>query len=167
MPKRGTTKFFSKKQEKKVAEALKGKEVIASGALWSAKADVRSDVFLCECKTTEKDYYRLTPTTWLKIRDEAVKDGIRQPLMCIEVNDKKKGLIGFAVFNNDELQLFNEADIVQFILVTRTLRVDSGLFNTNLKVVKYKYSVGVYPPITVTLCPWEIFQEKAEEKGLI
>ena len=164
MPKRGTTKFLSKKQEKKVAKDLKGREVIASGAIWSAKADVRSDAFLCECKTSEKEYYRLTPITWAKIRDEAVKDGIRLPIMCIEVKDTQLGVIRLAVFNNNELELFGKETISKVVLTTRALRVDKNMLKG---ATEYKYSVGVYPPVFVTVCSWDLFLEKAEEKELI
>ena len=53
-------KLQSRKQEKRVAKETKGKTTPASGAFWSAKADVRSKLFLVECKTTQKDYYDLT-----------------------------------------------------------------------------------------------------------
>lgn len=79
----------SQLQEKSVAKDLEARTVVASGALWSAKADVRSDEFLVECKTTSKPYYSLTMTVWEKIEKEAVKDGLRIPLMCVDVNDGK------------------------------------------------------------------------------
>lgn len=79
----------SKKQESKVAKELSGKVTPASGALWGAKADVRNDIFLIECKTTEKDFYSLTYNTWNKIYKEAIKDGLRIPVMCIDLNNGK------------------------------------------------------------------------------
>ena len=88
MAKRGTTKFKSNLQEKKVAEELGGKVQIASGAL-DDKADVRSRDFLCECKTTEKDFYTLKADTWNKIQKEAYKLGLC-PIMCIQTNDEAR-----------------------------------------------------------------------------
>lgn len=85
----------SQLQEKSVAKDLDAKTVIASGALWGSKGDVRHDDFLVECKTTEKSYYSLTMKVWEKIEKEAIKDGLRIPLMCIDVND---GEDRFAVF---------------------------------------------------------------------
>lgn len=85
----------SQLQEKSVAKDLDAKTVIASGALWGSKGDVRHDEFLVECKTTEKPYYSLTMKVWEKIEKEAIKDGLRIPLMCIDVNDGKDR---FAVF---------------------------------------------------------------------
>lgn len=79
----------SQLQEKSVAKDLDAKTVIASGALWGSKGDVRHDEFLVECKTTEKSYYSLTMKVWEKIEKEAIKDGLRVPLMCIDVNDGK------------------------------------------------------------------------------
>ncbi len=75
----------SQLQEKQVAKDLSAEVVIASGALWGSKGDVRSDKFLVECKTTDKSYYTLSVPTWQKIEKEAVKDGLRIPVMCIEL----------------------------------------------------------------------------------
>ena len=68
---------------------LEAKTVVASGALWGSKGDVRHDDFLVECKTTEKPFYSLTMKVWEKIEKEAVRDGLRIPLMCVDVNDGK------------------------------------------------------------------------------
>lgn len=85
----------SQLQEKSVAKDLEAKTVIASGALWGSKGDVRHDEFLVECKTTEKPYYSLTMKVWEKIEKEATRDGLRIPLMCVDINN---GEDRFAVF---------------------------------------------------------------------
>ena len=90
MAKRGTTKFKSDLQERQVASDLQGRVQIASGAL-DDKADVRSRDFLCECKTTEKDFYTLKADTWNKIQKEAYKLGLC-PIMCIQTNDEGANL---------------------------------------------------------------------------
>lgn len=66
----GTTKYFSNKQEKRVAEMFGGKVQFASGAL-NEKGDVLSAEFLFECKITSKEFYILKCETWNKIRKEA------------------------------------------------------------------------------------------------
>lgn len=85
-----TLKRISKNQESRVAKEISGKVTPASGALWGAKADVRNDIFLVECKTTEKDFYSLTFNTWDKIYHEAIKDGLRIPVMCIDLSNGKQ-----------------------------------------------------------------------------
>ena len=45
------TRFYSNKQEKKVAKAIGGKQVSNSGATAFNKGDVTTDLFLLECKT--------------------------------------------------------------------------------------------------------------------
>lgn len=80
----------SKKQESKVAKEMSGKVTPASGALWGCKADVRSEKFLVECKTTEKEFYSLTFNVWDKIYNEAIKEGLRVPVMCIDLNNGKE-----------------------------------------------------------------------------
>lgn len=45
------TRFYSKQQEKKVAQVVKGKRTANSGATMFSKGDVVTDNFLIECKT--------------------------------------------------------------------------------------------------------------------
>ena len=88
-----TVKKRSQLQEKQVARQFDAKTVVASGALWGAKGDVRSDRFLIECKTTEKDYYSLTASVWEKIEREATKDHLRIPLMVIDLEDRDRVVV--------------------------------------------------------------------------
>ena len=90
MAKKGTTKYFSNKQEKDVAKQIGGNTVIASGALWHSSSDVRNSQFLVECKTTEKDYYTITAKVWEKICKEANRDGMRTPLLVIDLHNNHK-----------------------------------------------------------------------------
>ena len=48
------TRFYSSKQEKQVAKAIGGKQTSNSGATAFSKGDVRTDLFLLECKTCVK-----------------------------------------------------------------------------------------------------------------
>lgn len=89
------TKINSKKQERRVANFIGGKETVASGALYFQKADVREDTWLIECKTTANDYYILRQATWNKITKEAQQDGLRYPLMQIDLEDGKTSLVVF------------------------------------------------------------------------
>lgn len=86
-------KVKSQAQERRVAKELQADTVIASGALWGSKGDVRSGRFLIECKTTSKDYYSLTVDTWNKISKEALKDGMRIPIMQIELSGGKERIV--------------------------------------------------------------------------
>ena len=45
------TRFYSKRQENKVAKAVGGSRTANSGATAFSKGDVRTDTFLLECKT--------------------------------------------------------------------------------------------------------------------
>lgn len=107
-----TVKRRSQKQEKSVAKDMGAKIVVASGAMWSAKGDVRSDKFLIECKTTEKDFYSITTKVWEKISLEADKDGMRIPLLFVDLRDKDR----FVVFNpNDFSVQVNTYEIVPHV----------------------------------------------------
>lgn len=90
----------SQKQEKTVAKNLNGRVTPASGALWGAKGDVRTDVFLIECKTTGKSSYSLKASIWNKIRDEAIADGLRLPLMVISVAGNEFAVIEAAILED-------------------------------------------------------------------
>lgn len=83
----------SKKQESKVAKEIGGKVTIASGALYFQKADIRSEEFLIEAKTTEKSFYSLNIQIWNKIEKEALRDNLRTPLMHIQTNDGKQQFV--------------------------------------------------------------------------
>lgn len=96
-----TVKERSQKQEKSVAKDFDAKVTVASGALWGQKGDVRNSKYLIECKTTEKDHYILNARTWEKIEREAIRDGLRIPLMVIDLEDDKR-IVVFKLkdFNN-------------------------------------------------------------------
>lgn len=176
MPKKGTTKYLSDRQEKEVAEEINGKQVIASGALWSMKADVRNDRLLVECKITEKEYYRLTFATWKKIKEQAVKDSIRYPLMCIDVKVKGE-FCRYAVFDPYELgyppfdkeiflskEVFTEVGTFGIHIGNsmKSIRVPNGTFK---KCLYYDHvNSPMWTPLVV---PWEDFKDFAEKKGLI
>jgi hypothetical protein len=99
-------------QEKRVAKEINGQPTIASGAIWTQKADARADLFLCECKTTDKAYYPLQVKTWLKIEKEALKDSIRTPIMCIDLRGGKNKI---AVVRYLDLISLDIPDHVQFL----------------------------------------------------
>lgn len=88
-----TVKQRSQKQEKAVAKALEAKVVVASGAIWSAKGDCRSEKCLIECKTTKKDFYSVTSKVWEKIEEEAIRDNDRIPLLVVDLQDKERFVV--------------------------------------------------------------------------
>jgi hypothetical protein len=83
----------SKKQEKRTAKDFGGKTTPASGALDGAKGDVRTSLFLIENKYTDTPSYVLKLETWKKIEKEALKDGLRYPMMQIDIQDRQLVLL--------------------------------------------------------------------------
>lgn len=65
------TRFYSNKQEKKVAKAVGGRQVSNSGATAFAKGDVKTSQWLIECKTctTEKKSFSIKKE-WLQKNKE-------------------------------------------------------------------------------------------------
>ena len=83
------TRFYSSRQEKKIAKAVQGKQVANSGAgLWG-KGDVRNDLFLLEAKThTEfKDSFSIKHSWIEKNREEAFQMGKRYSALVVDWGD--------------------------------------------------------------------------------
>ena len=55
MAKIGTTRYYSNKQEKRVAKLVNGKQTANSGATAFSKGDVYNDSWLIECKTSTSE----------------------------------------------------------------------------------------------------------------
>lgn len=109
-----TVKKRSQLQELSVANSLNGKTVVASGAMWNAKGDVRNDEFLVECKTTKNYHYTLRSTTWEKIQFEARKDRMRIPLLIVDLED------------SDRYVIFNPRDFLSDVREFDTPKINSG-----------------------------------------
>lgn len=77
----------SAKQEARTAKEFGGKVTPASGALDGAKGDVKTSLYLIENKYTDANFYKLDASIWEKIFREATKDGLRIPLMQIDIQD--------------------------------------------------------------------------------
>lgn len=61
------TRFYSNRQEKKVATAVKGKKTANSGATPFSKGDVVTELFLLECKT------KTSPSNSMTVKKEWIE----------------------------------------------------------------------------------------------
>lgn len=77
----------SRKQEQHVAAAIGGRPTPASGAFWSRKGDIRSDMYLVEAKCTQAASIVVKRAVWDKIRREALLDG-RIPVLALQIQDR-------------------------------------------------------------------------------
>ena len=135
----------SQKQEDRVAKEIGGRRVIASGALWGSKGDVRNSDYLIECKTTSKSFYTLNRQVWDKIYKEAVRDGARIPVMCIELKDGKTKLAVLSTVFSNNGETFN--------IASKSFRVSKPcnvVFCTPTKTA-------------VKIIPWEDFLDQIQE----
>lgn len=89
-------------KEKKDAKLFNAKQTPRSGGLWFAKADSKSDKFLIENKTSDKENFTIQGLVWDKIEREALMNS-RVPILSIEFGKKKRELIIFD--KNDFLDL--------------------------------------------------------------
>jgi len=128
---------MSKKQENKIAKEIGGKTVPASGALWGAKGDVRLDRFLIEAKTTLGKEYILNVNTWRKIVIEAIRDGLRIPLMQIDLEGGKHriAVIGINDFIALNLDLFN------YVMEEQPKLLDAKSYRVNGEFLNYLVGV--------------------------
>lgn len=80
------TRYYSKRQERKVAKYVGGKRQPNSGATPFYKGDVVTDQFLIECKTKTKDSSSITlKEDWfLKNEEEAFAMGGKYPALCFD-----------------------------------------------------------------------------------
>lgn len=78
-------KQFSNKQEKNVADALGWSVVSGSGARLTEVGDVRSDEWLCECKThtTPNHAISFNLNVWAKLRNEAAAK-FKYPVLIVD-----------------------------------------------------------------------------------
>lgn len=89
---RQATRYFSNKQEKKVAKAVSGKQTANSGATKFSKGDVRTENWLIECKTKTKESQSMTiHKDWLeKNAEEAFAMGKDYNALAFDFGDDKR-----------------------------------------------------------------------------
>lgn len=83
------TRFYSNKQEKKVAKAVRGQQVSNSGATSFFKGDVKTNLFLIECKTrtTNCDSFTLKREWFEKNEEEAFAMGKPYTAIAFDFGD--------------------------------------------------------------------------------
>ena len=131
----------SKKQEEKIAKDIGGRTTPGSGALWFSKADVRNDKYLIEAKFTDSNKYQLKYETWDKIKREAINDGLRIPVMQIEIQGSQ-----YALLRVDDLE---------------ALAQDKGC------AVLYVYEYTARKSTTIQSYPFELFYLEAEDMNKV
>lgn len=75
----------SRKHENRIAKAVNGSRIAASGAFWSRKGDVRSQELLIEHKWTGKKSKTISSADLKKITTEAIMDG-RMPVFGLHLD---------------------------------------------------------------------------------
>lgn len=118
----------SKKQETRTAKEFGGKVTPASGALDGAKGDVRTNSFLIENKFTDKSWYRLDLKIWDKIFKEATKDGLRTPLMQIDIQELQ--LIVGVSYDIIEIVKDEMPEVINLHITANSMRIDSFIFDS-------------------------------------
>ena len=101
------TRFYSSRQEKRVAKAVGGKQVANSGAPIFVAGDVRTEDWLLECKThTELREQFTIKRDWIdKNREEAFQMGKHHSALAIDFGD---GENHFLISQKDFLYLLEK-----------------------------------------------------------
>ena len=105
------------------------------------KGDVRNDLLLVECKTTKNDYYSLTLNVWEKISKEALQDGMRTPIMQINLKNGDKRL---AVFSAEEFEGTFSFNLDELTVCKKSFRITKEII---INIGRYK----------LVIADWEIF----------
>lgn len=105
----------SRKQEDRLAKVLVGKRNAGSGAFWSRKGDVRSDLYLVEAKWTSKASMSIKASDLEKIVNEAVLDG-RIPVFAFQL----MGVSYITLLEDDFLELSHSSKETSCQKDTRT-----------------------------------------------
>lgn len=83
---RNDTRYYSSKQEKRVAKAIGGRQVANSGATKFDKGDVKTDEWLIECKTcTSPKSSMSVKKEWL-IKNEEEAFAMRRSYSAISID---------------------------------------------------------------------------------
>lgn len=101
------TRFYSTKQEKRVAKVIDGKRSANSGASMWQKSDVTNDLFAIECKThTELRNQFTIKREWIdKNREEAFQMGKHHSALAIDFGD---GVQHYLISERDFLYLLEK-----------------------------------------------------------
>lgn len=110
------TRFYSNKQEKKVAKAVGGRQTANSGATPFSKGDVRTDdnLFLIECKTHTEPREQFTiKRDWIeKNKEEAFQMGKHHSAVVIDFGD------------GEQHYLISEKDFLEYLAYLREVNTD-------------------------------------------
>lgn len=94
-------------KERKDAKLFGAKGTPRSGGLWFAKGDSKSEKYLIENKTTEKENFTIQGTVWQKIYNEALIES-KLPLLSVAFGEKQTELIVMDL--NDFVQLIEDLE---------------------------------------------------------
>lgn len=168
-----TTKFFSSKQERMVADFLGWSVVSGSGARDCHPGDITSDEWLGECKTHEKPGHRIVFWTkvWNKICDEAASKH-RYPILIVDDGSQKLDNT-WVMFNLKTAGLMNvnQIDVTSNFLKTTSVSLkpyEATNLDTNIRSSRpLAIPVVRIGKQLVGLLRLDLFKEIVLDKGLL
>jgi hypothetical protein len=116
----------SQKHEARLAKELGGQKVVASGAFWSRKGDVRTRELLIEHKWTGKASFTVKATVLEKIVKEAILDS-RTPVLGFSLNN-----LNYVVLTEDDFLELRQ-NLQEHTCTTKTLDQNPGVIEPNVK----------------------------------
>lgn len=114
MDQRTRQKKLSLRQEKKANQELGSKMMPASGALLHGGGDGRlPGKIRLECKYTEADKYILKLDDLIKLRTQAVKGGLEEPIFQVEFKGTTKGKYAIVLAKDGNFKSSEGITVVQ------------------------------------------------------
>lgn len=87
----------SRSQENDIAKAIGGRRTPGSGNQWHSKADVKSEHWLVEAKTTTQGSYSLKEQTFTMLRLQAIKEG-KLPVLNVFFEREQLAIIPYELW---------------------------------------------------------------------
>lgn len=138
-----SSKYFSSKQEKMIANSLGWSVVSGSGSRNLHPGDIQSDEWLGECKTHEKPGHKITfyKSVWDKIVDEAISK-YRFPALFVDD--------GSQTVENTWV-MFNVLPAINYTSCYFIYTVKTNVSFKSLDMMKHRNTLDLSEPVVYTL----------------
>ena len=152
-------KQFSSKQERTVADALGWSVVGGSGARLTEVGDVRSDEWLCECKTHTSPNHAIAfnLSVWAKLRNEAAAK-FKYPVLIVDDGSQLLSRT-WCMFRLNVFDLVKDTVAVVGLPINRTININFKYDELPVEVgTKRRIYTCLYDNVFVGITSFDTFK---------